>query len=85
MYVWIRDGPEILPLHRDHQWNRTATDKILIGQIRKKKWENNETVHHIFINFTKAYDSATMEVLYNNLMELGVPMKLVRLIKMYSN
>jgi hypothetical protein len=31
------------------------------------------------------YDSVRKEVLYNNLIELGVPMKLVRLIKMCLN
>jgi hypothetical protein len=33
----------------------------------------------------KAYDSVRREVLYNILIELGVPMKLVRLIKMCFN
>ena len=34
------------------------------------------------IDFKKAYDSVRREVLYNILMESGVPKKLVRLIKM---
>jgi hypothetical protein len=44
----------------------------------------NETVHHLFIYsyFKKTYDSVRKEVLYNILIDLGVPMKLVRLIKM---
>jgi hypothetical protein len=41
--------------------------------------EFNETVHQLFIDFKKAYDSLRREVLYNNLIEFGVPMKLVRL------
>jgi hypothetical protein len=48
-------------------------------------WEYNETVHQIFIDFKKAYDSVRREVLYNILIEFGVPMKLVRLIKMCLN
>jgi hypothetical protein len=38
-----------------------------------------------FIDFKKAYDSVRREVLYNILIEFGVPMKVVRLIKMCFN
>jgi hypothetical protein len=50
-----------------------------------EKWEYNGTVHQLFIDFKKAYDSIKREVLYNILLELGVPKKLVRLIKMDLN
>jgi hypothetical protein len=46
-----------------------------------KKWEYNETVHQLFVDFKKAYDSVRREVLYNILIEFGVPMELIRLIK----
>jgi hypothetical protein len=39
-----------------------------------------ETVHQLFIDFKKAYDSVRKEVLYNILIEFGVSMKLVRMI-----
>jgi hypothetical protein len=42
----------------------------------------NETVCQLFIDFKKAYDSVRREVSYNILTEFGVPMKVVRLIKM---
>jgi hypothetical protein len=61
--------------------NRSATDR----QILEKKWEYNETVHQLFIDFKKAYDSVRKEVLYNILVEFGVPVKPVRLIKMFLN
>jgi hypothetical protein len=35
----------------------------------------------VFMNFSKAYDSVRRKVLYNIVNEFGVPMKLVRLIK----
>jgi hypothetical protein len=49
------------------------------------EWEYNGTVHQLFIDFRKAYDSVTREVLYNILIKFGIPRKLVRLIKMYLN
>jgi len=39
-------------------------------------------VHQLFIDFKKAYNAVRREVLYNILTEFGIPMKLVRLIKM---
>jgi sorting nexin-29 len=66
--------------------NVSTTDQIFcICQILEKKWEYNETVHQLFIDFKKAYDSVRREVLYHILIEFGVPMKLVRLIKMCLN
>ena len=71
----------------DHQCgfrrNRSTTDHIFcIRQILEKKWEYNEAVHQLFIGFKKAYDSVRREVLYNILIEFGIPKKLIRLIKM---
>jgi hypothetical protein len=51
----------------------------------QKKWEYDETVHQLFIEFKKACDSLRREVLYSILTEFGLPMKIVRLIKMHLN
>jgi hypothetical protein len=51
----------------------------------RTKWEYSETVQLLYINFRKAYDSVRSKVLYNILIEFGIHMKLVRLIKMYLN
>jgi len=40
-----------------------------IRQILNKKWEYNGTVHKLFIDFEKAYDSVRREALYNILTE----------------
>jgi hypothetical protein len=48
----------------------------------EKKWEHNGMVHRLFIDFKIAYDSVKREVLYNIVLEFGIPKKLVRLIKM---
>jgi hypothetical protein len=37
------------------------------------------------MDFEKAYDSVWREELYNTFIEFDIPMKLVRLIKMYLN
>ena len=39
----------------------------------------------LFIDFTKTYDSVTKDVVYNILIQFGIPMKLERLIKMCLN
>jgi hypothetical protein len=66
--------------------NRSTTDQIFyIQQILEKKGEYNETVHQLFIDFKKAYDSVKKEVLYNILLEFGIFKKLVRFIKMCLN
>jgi hypothetical protein len=67
-----------------------VTDQLLIRLSAfvgywRKKWEYSETVHQLFIDFKKVYDSVRREVLYNILTEFGVPMKLVRLIKVCLN
>jgi hypothetical protein len=42
-------------------------------------------VRQLFVDFKKAYDSVRREVLYNILIEFGIPLKLVRLIKRCLN
>jgi hypothetical protein len=55
-----RLGPYIDEIIGDHQCgfrhNRSTTDQIFsIHQILEKKWEYNETVHQLFIDF-KSWD-----------------------------
>jgi hypothetical protein len=42
-------------------------------------------MHQLPVDFKKAYDSVRREILYNILIEFGIPMKLVKLIKMCLN
>jgi hypothetical protein len=58
---------------------------FLCSADTREKWEYNGTVHQLFIDFKKAYDSVKREVLYNILLEFGIPKNLVRLIKMCLN
>jgi len=61
-------------------WLSTSTiDHIFcIRQILEKKWEYNEEVQQLFIDFKKAYDSVRRKILYKILIEFGIPRKLVR-------
>ena len=75
---------------RDHQCgfrrNRSTTDHIFaLLSNTLNKMGVNEPVHQLFIDFKKAYYSVKREVLYNILMEMGIPMQLVRLITMCLN
>jgi sorting nexin-29 len=65
----------------DFDASRSTTDHIFcIRQILEKKLEYNEAVYQLFIDFKKAYDSVRREVLYNILIEFGIPKKLAKLI-----
>ena len=57
-----------------------ATGRLLIiysvfAKYSKKKWEYNEEVHQLFIDFKNAYDSVRREILYKILIEFGIPRK----------
>ncbi|KAJ4427368.1 hypothetical protein ANN_24989 [Periplaneta americana] len=68
-------------------------DPVLLGHLGGMKLERGRVggphwflgriiVHQLFIYFKKAFDSVKREVLYDILIEFGIPKKLVRLIKM---
>jgi hypothetical protein len=57
---------------RDRECGFRRNSKVR-RQILEKKLEYNETVHQLFIDFKKAYDSVRREVLYNILIEFGYP------------
>ena len=60
----------------------TAGHIFCVRKILEKKREFIESVHQLFIDFEKAYDSVRKYVLYNIVIEFGIPVKLVRLIRM---
>jgi hypothetical protein len=64
----------------DFQRNRSTDQIFYIRQILEKKWEYNGTVHQLFVDFKKAYESVMREALYNIFIEFGIPRKLVGLI-----
>jgi len=42
----------------------------------KKKWKYNKAVHQLFIYYKKTYDSVRSDILYNILIQFGIPIKL---------
>jgi spore germination protein YaaH len=55
-----------------------VTDQLLIRSF-------NDTVHQLFVNIKKEYDSVRREILYNIVIRFGVPTKQVRSINMSLN
>jgi hypothetical protein len=55
------------------------------GRYLRKNVEYNGTVHQLFIDFKKAYDSVRRKVLYSILIEFGIPRKLVGLFQVCLN
>jgi hypothetical protein len=53
-------------------------------QTLDTKWEYNQAVHQLFVDFNKTCDLVRRAVLYNILIEFGIALKLVRPIKIVS-
>jgi hypothetical protein len=73
---------EIIGNHqRGFQHKKSTTDHIFcIHQLLEKKWEYNEAGHQLFIDFKKfmiQFGGRSCIIL-----KFGIPMKMVRLIKM---
>ncbi|KAJ4435211.1 hypothetical protein ANN_23788 [Periplaneta americana] len=64
------------------KWTGRIRNEAVLQRIMEKKWEYKGTVHQLFIDFKKAYNSVKREVLYDIPIEFGIPKELVRLIKM---
>jgi hypothetical protein len=78
---------EIIGHHQcGFQRNRSTTDHIFcIRQILEKNWDYSASIYQLFTDFKEAYDSVRREVLYSTLIRFGVPMKLLKLIKICLN
>jgi len=62
--------------------DKSTTDQIFcIRQIVQKSYELNCETHHLFIDFKAAYDTIIREELWLILVELGLPNKLIRLLR----
>ena len=82
--IFFRDIHTFLNTTRQLVTDYTICVYMVIRQMLEKKWEYNEAVHQLFIDFKKVYNSVRREVLYNIRMEFGIPKKLIRLITFYK-
>jgi hypothetical protein len=67
LFSWLSSYiDEIVGDHQCRFRRNTSTilESFCIRQRLEKKWEYNETVHQLFIDFKKAFDSVRKEVLY---------------------
>lgn len=63
--------------------NRSTTDNIFaIKMISEKVWEYNQSIHYLFIDFLKAYDSIHRDSLWNVMIEFGFPLKLINMCRL---
>jgi len=51
----------------------------------RKKWEYNEAIHQLFVDYKKVYNSVRREVFYNILIDFSILMQLARIIKLCLN
>jgi hypothetical protein len=62
--------------------NRSTIDNIhIIRQIFEKCYEFGIELHNIFIDFKMAFDKVNRQSIFDCLSVLGIPQKLIRLIK----
>ncbi|KAL4104822.1 hypothetical protein QTP88_020098 [Uroleucon formosanum] len=61
---------------------KSTTDQIhVIKQITEESHEFDKDVYLLFVNFKQAYDSIARSTLWNVMVQLGIPAKLVRMVK----
>ncbi len=66
--------------------NRSTSDQMFtVRQMMEKMWEHGQVMHQLFEDFKKAYDFIKKSKMYQILVLLGVPKKLVGLIRVCLN
>jgi len=62
-------------------YKSTTNHKFTIRQVMEKYYEFNKELHMIFVDFKQAYYSINRDQLWTALINLGIPDKLIRMIK----
>lgn len=63
----------------------TTNHIFMIRQIMEKYYEYNNELHMVFVDFKQAYDSINRDQLWIALADLGIPNKLIRMIKICNS
>ena len=59
---------------------RSVIDNIFVLKIINEKiWKYNQSVHYLFIDFQKAYDSVHRDTLWKCMEEFKIPKKLINM------
>ena len=65
---------------------KSTIDQIFtLHKILKKRHENRDKTHHIFVDLKAAFDSTLRDRLYAGMSELGIPVKLIGLCRITLN
>jgi hypothetical protein len=64
-----------------HAGKSTTDNMFVLRQILEKAWEWNVEVQGLFIDFKAAYITVRRNEVYKAMAELGIPLKLIRLMK----
>lgn len=63
----------------------TINHIFVLRKILSKHYEYNKNIHLVFVDFKQVYDNIIRNKLWNNLIKLGIPTKIVKLIKSCNN
>ncbi|KAI8439123.1 hypothetical protein MSG28_012981 [Choristoneura fumiferana] len=74
----------ICPIHKKGSKKNTIDLIFLLRQLKRwdaaKRWEYAQSIHSLFVYFTKAYNSIDREALYSILLNFNIPRKPVAII-----
>jgi len=89
-FILNRIKPYTEDIIGDHQCGfmsgKSTIDHIItVKQLVEKHYEFDNDLHLLFIDYKQAYDSVNREVLWNTLITIRIPGKVMKMIKLCMN
>lgn len=82
--VWPSIAPFIPEAQCSFQPGRSTTDMMFaVRQLLEKCREQHQELHLVFVDLVKAFDSVNREVLWELLLRIGIPSKIVNIIRSF--